>query len=324
MAVSKNKNVSFKRKITEKRASLPAARGFSPSGKMAVSEFLEKSSTLGFQATELSRAIGIMKKARAEKAKVFLSITSNIVSSGLREVVASMCERKLIDAIITTTGSVEEDVMKTKFDFSLGEFDSDDSLVKKMGMNRIGNVLVPDEAYCFMEDFDNSIFPEFEGGRLVPSEYCKKVGKKLFDRKSFLYWAAKNDIPVFLPGFVDGAIGDHIYFFNKGKKGEDRLIVDQSAELEKFYDMIISAEKTAGLIVGGGIAKHHLIGAAILRNGLDYAVYISTGTAGDGSLSGARPTEAVSWNKLKDRKKSAFVESEATLALPLLVAGISE
>ncbi len=320
----KEKNISFKRKITEKRTSRQAARGFSPSGKMAVSEFLEKSATLGFQATELSRAIGIIKKARGEGAKIFLSITSNIVSSGLREVVASMCERKLINSIITTTGSVEEDVMKTRFDFSLGEFDSDDSETKKMGLNRIGNVFVPDEAYCFMEDFDNSIFPEFKDGWLIPSEYCKKAGGRLSDKKSFLYWAAKNDIPVFLPGFVDGAIGDHIYFFNKGKKREDRLVVDQSAELEKFYDIVLSAEKTAGLIVGGGIAKHHLIGAAILRNGLDYAVYISTGTAGDGSLSGARPTEAVSWNKLKDRKMSAFVESEATLVLPLLVAGISE
>ncbi|MCX6772814.1 MAG: deoxyhypusine synthase family protein, partial [Candidatus Micrarchaeota archaeon] len=78
------------------------------------------------------------------------------------------------------------------------------------------------------------------------------------------------------------------------------------------------ADKTGGIILGGGIAKHHLIGAAILRNGLDYAVYLSTGTEGDGSLSGARPREAVSWNKLKDEKNSAFVEGDATLTFPLL------
>ncbi|MGB9577477.1 MAG: deoxyhypusine synthase family protein, partial [Candidatus Norongarragalinales archaeon] len=73
-----------------------------------------------------------------------------------------------------------------------------------------------------------------------------------------------------------------------------------------------------GVVVGGGIAKHHLIGAAILRNGLDYAVYVGTGTQYDGSLSGARPTEAVSWNKLKNKRNSAFVEGEATLVLPVL------
>lgn len=314
------KNVSFKRKASEKRETLPLARGFAPSGKMTVSEYLKASSTLGFQATQLANAIEIFNAARKDGATVFLSITSNIVSSGLREVVASMCERKLVDAIITTTGSVEEDIMKTKFDFLLGEFDEDDNLTKKRALNRIGNVFVPDEAYCWLEDFDSAFLPEF-GRTLVPSDYCKKAGEKITDNKSFLYWAAKRNIPVFLPGFVDGAIGDHIYFYNQGRK--EKLVVDQAEELKRFYDMIIFAKKkTAGLIVGGGIAKHHLIGAAILRNGLDYAVYISTGTAGDGSLSGARPTEAVSWNKLKDRKKSAFVEAEATLALPLLVAGI--
>ena len=72
------------------------------------------------------------------------------------------------------------------------------------------------------------------------------------------------------------------------------------------------------LVLGGGIAKHHLIGAAILRNGLDYAVYLSTGTEYDGSLSGARPREAVSWNKLKNEENSAFVEGDATLTFPLL------
>ncbi|MFH0961056.1 MAG: deoxyhypusine synthase family protein [archaeon] len=316
-----DRNISFKRKLSEKRNLLPAARGFSPSGGMKVSEFLAASATLGFQATQLGRAVEILKEARKEKAAVFMSITSNIVSSGLREVVAAMCERKLVDAIVTTTGSIEEDIMKTKFDFFLGEFDEDDTLTKKRGLNRIGNVFVPDEAYCWLEDFDNSFLPEF-GENLVPNEYCRRAGERLADGKSFLYWAAKNKIPVFLPGFVDGAIGDHIYFYNQGRA--KKLVVNQSEELKKFYDLIISAEKTAGLIIGGGIAKHHLIGAAILRNGLDYAVYVSTGTAGDGSLSGARPTEAVSWNKLKDRRNSAFVEAEATLALPLIVAGISD
>jgi len=92
--------------------------------------------------------------------------------------------------------------------------------------------------------------------------------------------------------------------------------------VRRFYDIMLMADKTAGIILGGGIAKHHLIGAAILRNGLDYAVYLSTGTEGDGSLSGARPREAVSWNKLKREEDSAFVEGDATLTFPLLACAM--
>ena len=88
--------------------------------------------------------------------------------------------------------------------------------------------------------------------------------------------------------------------------------------MEKLYDMILQPDKIAGLIVGGGIAKHHLIGAAILRDGLDYAIYITTSTQYDGSLSGARPKEAVSWNKLKDVGNSVCIEAEASIVLPLL------
>ena len=82
--------------------------------------------------------------------------------------------------------------------------------------------------------------------------------------------------------------------------------------------MILQPDKIAGIIIGGGIAKHHLIGAAILRNGLDYAVYVSTGTEYDGSLSGAKPREAVSWNKLKNINNSEFIEAEASLVFPIL------
>jgi len=127
----------------------------------------------------------------------------------------------------------------------------------------------------------------------------------------------ENKIPVFLPGPLDGAMGDHFYYFNK-QHWKQPFVIDAAREVNDFYDVVLNAEKTGGIILGGGIAKHHLIGAAILRNGLDYAVYLSTGTEGDGSLSGARPREAVSWNKLKNLENSAFVEGDATLTFRCL------
>jgi deoxyhypusine synthase len=65
----------------------------------------------------------------------------------------------------------------------------------------------------------------------------------------------------------------------------------------------------------------------LFRGGADYAVYISTGMEGDGSLSGAPPEEAVSWGKIKDEDSEpnyTQIEAEATLVLPLLVAGAFE
>lgn len=320
--MKKFSNLSFKRRAG--KVSLPSIKGFDVSGKMSLSEYVDKMGSLGFQATELAKGIKLLKEMKTDKATIFLSFTSNIISSGLREVVAQLCREKAVQCIITSTGAIEEDYMKSKAPFLLGSFDVDDEEIKKKALNRIGNVLVPDKYYADFEKFNLKFFGDlYKKSRVVsPSVYCSKLGEKINDKNSFLYWCSRNGIPVIVPGFVDGAIGDHVFFFNQDKKSGEKLIVDQAADLAQFYNLMLTADKTGGLIIGGGIAKHHLIGAAILRNGLDYAVYLSTGTQYDGSLSGARPTEAVSWNKLKDKKKSAFIEAEATLAMPLLCLGL--
>jgi deoxyhypusine synthase len=189
-------------------------------------------------------------------------------------------------------------------------------------MNRIGNILVKDEQYVNFEKMHLGFMEKMYGkhkGKMCMSEYVKELGGTLSDKNSFLYWCSKNGIPVFLPGPLDGAMGDHFYYFNK-QRWKAPFVIDAAEEIRRFYDIVLSADKTGGIILGGGIAKHHLIGAAILRNGLDYAVYLSTGSEGDGSLSGARPREAVSWNKLKNEENSAFVEGDATLTFPILAS----
>ncbi len=319
--MKKFSNVSLQRKKTLATPKLSAVKGFDLNPNMPLAEYLQKSAFLGYQASQLGRACQLAEEIKRDKCTVFLSFTSNIISSGLREIVAQLCREKAVHCIVTSTGAIEEDFMKSKKPFLLGEFDVDDEAVKKAGLNRIGNVLVPDDYYVEFEKFNMKFLQDLarkNGNVISPSHYAAELGKQISDKNSFLHWASRNNIPVYCPGFVDGAIGDHVFFYNQGRKNTERIIIDQARDLDNFYKVMLTANKTAGVIVGGGIAKHHLIGAAILRNGLDYAIYLSTGTEGDGSLSGARPREAVSWNKLKEKKNSVFVEAEATLAFPLL------
>ena len=301
---------------------LNSVKGFEINGNIKFNDIPRLYSKIGFQATNVGKAHEILKKIKDEKVDLFLSCTSNMISSGLREIIAQLVKNKAVKSIITSTGAIEEDIMKCKDNFFVGDFNVDDSEVKDNKINRIGNIFVKDDSYCDLEEWHNKFLEEAVNEKKIwtPSEYIKKMGLKLSDENSILYWAAKNDIPIFCPGFVDGALGDHFYFFNK--KGGDKIIIDQAGDLENFYDLIIESDKIAGLILGGGIAKHHLIGAAIIRNGLDYAVYVQTGTEGDGSLSGAKPKEAVSWNKLKDEKNSVLIEADATLVLPLLASAL--
>ncbi|VVB99481.1 putative deoxyhypusine synthase [uncultured archaeon] len=319
-------NPSFQRKVSSKSirgAELPEIRGRGIRAGMPVSELVSLYSSLGFQASHLGKAAKVAKRMREEKGcEIFLAFTSNMVSSGLREIIAQLCREKMVSCIVTSTGSIEEDVMKCTAPFTLGAFTANDEEVKKNGMNRIGNIFVRDEQYVEFEKMHLAFMEKMYGKhnrKMCMSEYVKELGMELDDKNSFLYWCSRNDIPVFVPGAMDGAMGDHFYYFNK-QRWKEPFVIDAAEEVKRFYDIMLSAEKTGGIILGGGIAKHHLIGAAILRNGLDYAIYLSTGTEGDGSLSGARPREAVSWNKLKREDDSAFVEGDATITFPLLVA----
>lgn len=53
------------------------------------------------------------------------------------------------------------------------------------------------------------------------------------------------------------------------------------------------------IILGGGVVKHHIANACLMRNGAESAVYINTAQEFDGSDAGARPDEAISWGKIK-------------------------
>jgi deoxyhypusine synthase len=76
------------------------------------------------------------------------------------------------------------------------------------------------------------------------------------------------------------------------------------------------------LLIGGGISKHHTLWWNQFKDGLDYAVYISTADEWDGSLSGARPREAVSWGKISRKADKTMIEGDASLILPIMVSAL--
>jgi deoxyhypusine synthase (EC 2.5.1.46) len=99
-------------------------------------------------------------------------------------------------------------------------------------------------------------------------------------------------------------------------------VVDVLRDEEALRELVYNSRKLAALIVGGGISKHHVIWWAQFKGGLDYAVYISTAVEYDGSLSGARPREAVSWGKVKPSARFVYVFADATLVLPILLKSL--
>ncbi|GCC17132.1 hypothetical protein chiPu_0021958, partial [Chiloscyllium punctatum] len=228
-----------------------------------------------------------------------------------------------VDCVVTTAGGVEEDLMKCLCPTFLGDFSLEGKELRANGINRIGNLLVPNENYCKFEDWVMPILDQLvreqneQGMKWTPSKVIARLGKEIDNPESVYYWTSKNNIPVFSPALTDGSIGDMMYFHSYKNPG---LVLDIVEDIRRINDQAVYAKRTGMVILGGGMVKHHIANANLMRNGADYSVYVNTGQEFDGSDSGARPDEAVSWGKIRTDAKPVKVCADATLVFPLLVA----
>lgn len=309
-------------------------------------EILNNFGKIGFQATNFSKAvheINEMLKTRNDpldedemdvyeddefikrkhKCTIFIGYTSNIVSSGLRENIKFLVQHKLVDCIVSTAGGIEEDFIKCMAPTYLGSFELDGKELRNKGINRIGNLLVPNDNYCLFENWvmpllDEMLKEQKEIGTIwTPSKIIQRLGERIENEDSICYWAAKNKIPIFCPALTDGSLGDMMYFHSFRNPG---LILDILNDLQRINKMAMKAIKSGILSIGAGVSKHHLMKANCIRDGAEYTVFLNTAVEYDGSDSGANTDESVAAGKIKPDAHPVKIFGEASIILPLLIA----
>ncbi|MEM1515128.1 MAG: deoxyhypusine synthase [Candidatus Bathyarchaeia archaeon] len=291
---------------------------------MTVSSLVEQMrDAWGFTAGKIVAGMDLIEEMILNKECLkFLSFPACIVATGTRGVIVEMIKRRLVDVIITTCGAIDHDLARSWKDYYRGSFGMNDVELHRRGINRLGNILIPNESYgmiiekkmreLLMDLWDNDV------REISTKDLCWTIGSRLCDESSILYWAAKNNIPIYVPGITDGAVGYQVWLFSQDHKIKLDILKDE----QELNDLIFNAKYTGALIIGGGISKHHVIWWNQFRGGLDYAVYITTAVEWDGSLSGARVHEAISWGKVKETAKHVTIEGDATVILPLIVAAL--
>lgn len=328
---------------------------------MRAVDLIDSMKTMGFQASSVGQACDIINSMRSwrgkhidelpeherggefddkgfQKSTIFLGFTSNLISSGLRDTLRYLVQHKMVSAIVASAGGIEEDLIKCLAPTYMGEFSLPGKGLRDQGMNRIGNLLVPNDNYCKFEEWivpvlDKILEEQQEAmdklGKdglnadsdaiWTPSRLIDRFGKEINDESSVLYWAHKNQIPIFCPALTDGSIGDML-FFHTFKASPQRFRLDIVSDIRRINSLSMEASNAGMIILGGGLIKHHICNACLMRNGADYAVYINTGQEFDGSDAGARPDEAISWGKIKADAKLVKVYADVSVVFPLIVA----
>ena len=285
--------------------------------------FEKMSKSGGFESRNLVDGLDILHAmVEDKKCLKFLSFVGALMSTGLRGIIVEMLKNKMFDVVITTCGALDHDIARHYSNYLEGSFTLDDNELADKEIHRLGNVLVPMKSYgpLIEEKMQAYLEKSYQSGKKEMStrDISKMIGENLGE-DSFLYWANKNNIPVVVPGIMDGAVGSQIWMFTQ-KHNDFKLNVAADGDL--LSELIFKAEKSGALMIGGGISKHHTLWWNQYRNGLDYAVYITTAQEFDGSLSGALVREAISWGKVTQNAKQTTIHAEATTILPFLYSAL--
>jgi deoxyhypusine synthase len=275
----------------------------------------------GFTAKKIADGVDILRTMfRRRGCTTFLSFPAALMATGVRGVLRGLVERKLVDAVITTCGTADHDLARVWQPYYHGDFEMDDAALHRLGVNRLGNVLVPNESYGIV--LEKRIQPMladlWSSGLRSPTtkELLWELGRRTGSRGSLLWWAWENRIPVYVPAITDGAVGYQLWSFWQDHKD---FRIDLFRDEAELADLVFAAKEAGALMIGGGVSKHHTIWWAQFRGGLDYAVYITTAPEWDGSLSGARVREGISWGKVKESARQVTVEGDASALLPLMI-----
>jgi len=286
---------------------------------MTVAELVDDFGSLGYQSIELNKASDVVMKMKQEGAKIYLTFTSNMVTTGLRGFFAQMVKMKMADVLVTTSASIEEDIIKSMGDsIEVSSFGADDLAMREKGENRIGNLLIRNESYMKFEDKMREYLDQIylKHKRIDVSTLLRELGLLMNDEDSILYQAAKNNVPIFCPGIADSAIGFHLYMFQEKHKD---FFVDVIRDVKNVIFASNHDEKKGLISLGGSISKHYAVFSGLLNGGFDYAVYLTTSHASSGSMSGATTKEAMSWGKLKDTAAGVTVNGDVTITYPLMM-----
>ncbi|MGQ9461236.1 MAG: deoxyhypusine synthase [Candidatus Bathyarchaeaceae archaeon] len=255
---------------------------------------------------------------------VFLTMAGPLVPGGLRRIISDLINEEYVNVVVTTGANMVHDMVEALGHKHLvGTFLAEDTNLKARNIGRIGDIYIEQKAFKDLEKWMYRILeniPEEKRERISTAELLFELGRQIQDPESILATAAKKDVPIISPGFVDSIAGFHLWVFGQDKK----MGINPLLDVNKLMDKVFEAKKAGVIILGGGYPKHFALFANTFREGVDCAIQITMDRPEPGGLSGAPLEEAISWGKIKPGGKAVTVICDVTIAFPLIVAAALE
>jgi deoxyhypusine synthase len=262
-----------------------------------------------------------------------MTMAGALTPAGLGGCVLTLMEYGFVDFIISTGANLYHD-MHHALAMSLhrGDFRLDDTKLQEKGVIRIYDILFEDKVLLDTDSFVRECLKTLPNRPIATSELHYHLGKQLLHagvkpEYSVLAQAALWNIPIYTSSPGDSSIGMNVA---RNALEGSKLTLDPLADVNETTAIVHAATRNGVIILGGGSPKNFYLQTqpqlwevlGIQKGGHDYFIQITADAPHWGGLSGATPSEAVSWGKIKpDQLHDAVViYGDSTIALPLLTA----
>jgi len=285
---------------------------------MKVSKLVKQMKNAGFGAGKIGKATEIMKEMFDDKkCTVFLGVAGAMVPAGMKQIILDLLDST--NVFVTTGANLTHDLIEAIGERHYqGEESSDDKKLNEKGIDRIYNVFMKNSVYEKLEDFFEKNFSEFIKCQTI-KELLWKIGE-LSPKDGILKKCYEKRIPIFCPGIADSGIG--LMMWGRIAEGKGKTSIDVFEDMKEIIDIAWKAEKRGVIYIGGGLPKNFIQQSLQFSKGADYGIQITTDRSEPGGSSGAPLKEGISWGKMNKDAKFVDVFCDATIALPLIFAGI--
>jgi deoxyhypusine synthase len=285
---------------------------------MSVEDLIKEYEKGVFGAGKIAEAVNLYTDMLARNCRVFLGLAGALVPAGLGKVIADLVRDDMIHVIVSTGANITHDLIEAFGGSHIKEVSGHDSELREKGIDRIYDAFIEDESFVVFEERIQKILQKMECGITV-SDFLREIGKNLESEDSIVRQAYLKNVPIFVPALTDSILGLHTFLYSQ----EHALQIDHLKDIEKIVGL--TTEKAGALFLGGGVPKNFIFQAMLLSpRSFEYALQITTDRPEYGGLSGATLEEAISWGKVSEDSRLCTVYCDATIAFPLIVAGVRD
>lgn len=298
---------------------------------LSAAEVLTGMERVSFQGRNLATARRIWEKMLASDATIFLGIAGALSAGGMRLILAHLIEHRFIDCLVSTGANLYHDLHETRGRrHFLGSPLLDDAALASERIDRVYDTLASEDEFCKNDEWIADFALTLERRPYTTRELLYRLGERLWNdtgNNGILTAAYRAHVPIFCPAIADSSIGIGL---SQGRHRDQAAAqVDVIGDIVESANLVINSASTATIVLGGGTPKNFINQASVQAEFFDdrvsghkFALQIVTDVPHFGGASGSSLEEAQSWGKLSLDSERVTVQSDVTIALPLLVSAL--